>query len=343
MHILKEIVVMKNNDFQSLLQRFFLERLINQQNASACTILSYRDTFRILLKYAHEYLGISASSFSIKDIAAENVLKFLNHLEQVRKNKPETINNRLAAIKSFLEYVSYECPEYLGIIRKIKIIPSRKSKHKNIGYLTKEEIDSLIESCDISSQIGRRDRIMILLLFNSGMRVSEMANLKGSNVIRNNGHCQLTVLGKGRKERTIPLWSITEKILAKYIHENSIRENDYLLVGRNVLHLTRSGIRNRINYVVEKAELKCPSLKKKNITPHVFRHSTAMALLQAGIDLSTIAIWLGHESIETTHKYMTADIALKEKALAKLSEPQKNCKIRRYKPCQGILQFLENL
>jgi site-specific recombinase XerD len=334
---------MKNTDFQSLLQRFFLERLINRKNASACTVMSYRDTFRILLNYAHEYPGISALSFSIQDIAAENVLKFLNHLEQAGKNKTETVNNRPAAIKSFLEYVSYECPEYLGIIRKIKMIPFRKSRRKEIDYLTKEGIDSLIESCDASSLIGRRDRLMLLLLFNSGARVSEMANLKRSDVIFNNGHCQPAVLGKGGKERTIPLWTTTKKIVEKYIHENNIQPNDYLFAGRNVLRLTRSGIRNRINCVVKKARERCPSLKKKNITPHVFRHSTAMALLQAGVDLSTIAIRLGHESIETTHKYMAADIALKEKALASLSMPQKNCKTGRYKPRQDILQFLENL
>jgi site-specific recombinase XerD len=184
---------------------------------------------------------------------------------------------------------------------------------------------------------------MILLLFNSGARVSEMANLKCADVIFNNGHCQLTILGKGRKERTIPLWTTTKKMVGKYIHENNIQPNDYLFAGRNVFHRTRSGIRNRINCVVEKARESCSSLKRKNITPHVFPLSTAMALLQAGVDLSTIAIWLGHESIETTHKYMVADIALKEKALASLPVPQKNCKTGRYKPRQDILQFLENL
>jgi site-specific recombinase XerD len=266
----------------------------------------------------------------------------LNYLELVRKNKPETINNRLAAIKSFLEYVSYECPEYLGIIRKVKLIPARRVKHKEIDFLTKEEVDSLLDVCDKSSPIGRRDRLMILLLFNSGMRVSEMTALKGSSSNFTNGHCFLTIFGKRRKERTIPLWITTQKILAEYISENGIKENGHLLSGKNVPHLTRSGIRSRINYIVEKAKIHCLSLKKKRVSPHVFRHSTAMALLQAGVDLSTIAIWLGHESIETTHKYMVADMTLKEKALASMSMSNNYGK-KRYKTSSDILKFLETL
>jgi site-specific recombinase XerD len=334
---------MKSNSFQNLLQKYFLERLINQQNVSACTIESYRDAFRILFKFAQEELHIKASSLSIQDIKAENILKFLDYLERVRKNKPETVNNRLAVIKSFFEYVSYECPEYAGIIRKVKLIPARKVRHKEIDYLTKEEVDSLLEVCDMYSSIGRRDKLMILLLFNSGMRVSEMAALKRSNTIFNNGRCFLSILGKGRKIRTIPLWATTQKILYKYINENGVQENDYLLSGKNVPHLTRSGIRNRINCIVEKARPKCPSLQRKNVSPHVFRHSTAMALLQAGIDLSTIAIWLGHESVETTHKYMVADMTLKEKALARMPIPSNGYGNKRYRSTPDILKFLEDL
>lgn len=150
-------------------------------------------------------------------------------------------------------------------------------------------------------------------------------------------------MGKGRKERTVPLWKTTTNFLVKFMHENEIQSNDYLLSGRNVKHLTRSGVRYRINCIVKKASCDCPSLESKSVSPHVFRHSTAMSLLQSGIDISTIAIWLGHESIETTHKYMVADIRLKEKALEKLHEPESSHQEYRYQASDDILQFLNSL
>lgn len=335
---------MKNNDFQSLLQRFFLERLMNQQKSSPCTIQSYKDTFRILLKYMHDECGTKANKLTMEAINAEAIIGFLNYLENIRNNKSKTVNNRLAAIKAFMEYVSYECPEYLRIVRKVKAIPFRNVEKKEISYLTKEEIDSLLKACENSNHEGKRDFLMILLLYNSGMRVSEMTSVKGKDIIiSGNGQCQLRIMGKGRKERTIPLWQKTTKCLVKYMQENRIQGNDYLLSGRNVEHLTRSGVRYRIDNIVKKASEDCSSLRAKLVTPHVFRHSTAMSLLQSGVDISTIAIWLGHESIDTTHKYMVADIKLKENALKKLHEPESNHKNSRYHATDDILQFLNSL
>ena len=335
---------MKNNDFQSLLQRFFLERLMNQQKSSPCTIQSYKDTFRILLKYMHDECGTKANKLTMEAINAEAIIGFLNYLENIRNNKSKTANNRLAAIKAFMEYVSYECPEYLRIVRKVKAIPFRNVEKKEISYLTKEEIDSLLKACENSNHEGKRDFLMILLLYNSGMRVSEMTSVKGKDIIiSGNGQCQLRIMGKGRKERTIPLWQKTTKCLVKYMQENRIQGNDYLLSGRNVEHLTRSGVRYRIDNIVKKASEDCSSLRAKLVTPHVFRHSTAMSLLQSGVDISTIAIWLGHESIDTTHKYMVADIKLKENALKKLHEPESNHKNTRYHATDDILQFLNSL
>ena len=317
---------------------------MNQQKASSCTVQTYKDTFRILLKYMHEECGIKADSINMEAINADVVIGFLNYLENNRKNKCKTVNNRLAAIKAFMEYVSYECPEYLEIVRKVKAIPFRNVEKKEICYLTKEEMDSLLNACETSTPNGSRDYLMLLLLYNSGMRVSEMISLQGRDAIfSSNGQCHLRIMGKGRKERTVPLWQTTTKCLVQYMNENGIQSNDYLLSGRNVNHLTRSGVRYRIDCIVKKASNENTSLKNKSISPHVFRHSTAMSLLQSGIDISTIAIWLGHESIETTHQYMVADIKLKENALKKLHEPKSNNTDHRYRASDGILQFLNSL
>lgn len=335
---------MKSNDFQSLLQRFFLERLMKQQKSSSCTIQSYKDTFRIFLKYMNDEHAVKADTVEMETINADIIVGFLNYLETQRANKSKTINNRLAAIKSFMEYVSYEAPEYLGIIRKVKAIPFRNTEKKEICYLTKEEIDELLNACKTSTSDGRRDYLMILLLYNSGIRVSEMLSIRRNDIIESsNGQSHLKVMGKGRKERTIPLWKTTTKCLTQYIAEHGISNEDYLLSGRNVEHLTRSGVRYRIDCIVKEAAKNSPSLKNKSVTPHVFRHSTAMGLLQSGIDISTIAIWLGHETIETTHKYMVADIKLKEEALNKLHEPNQNHNNKRYHANKDILSFLNSL
>jgi len=338
------VISMRTNNFQSLLQRFFLERLINQQKASNYTIQSYKDTFRIFLKYLNEEHSIKADMVKMESINADIIIKFLNYLETQRSNKCKTINNRLAAIKSFMEYVSYEAPEYLGVVKKVRAIPFRNTEKKEVCYLTKAEIDTLLNVCDVSTLEGRRDYLMILLLYNTGIRVSEMVSIRKKDIIEfDNGQYHLKIMGKGRKERTIPLWKNTSKLLTQYIKEHKISNEDYLLSGRNIEHLTRSGVRYRIDCIVKEAIKNLPSLQNKSITPHVFRHSTAMGLLQSGVDISTIAIWLGHETIETTHKYMIADMKLKEEALKKMSPPGQHHENNRYHASKDILSFLNSL
>lgn len=334
---------MRTDTFQSLLRRFFLERLMNQQRVSPCTIESYRDTFRILLKYLYDTQGTKADALALEDLNANAVIDFLNYLEQHRKNDNSTINNRLAAIKSFMDYVTYECPEYLDIVRKVKLIPFRKVDRKEVSYLSKTELDALLAACKTSTSTGKRNYLMVLLLYNSGMRVSEMIILKGKDVVVTKGHCHIHITGKGRKERTVPLWEVTRKQLIEYLKENRIQADDFLLTGRNVEHLTRSGVRYRLNSIVNRAVGDCPSLKNKVISAHTLRHSTAMSLLQSGIDISTIAIWLGHESIETTHRYMVADLNLKEIALKKMHEPESAPMNARFHPSEELLQFLDTL
>lgn len=335
---------MENNTFHILLQNFFLKWMMGQKKVSPSTIQSYKDTFRILFEYLSKVRGVNPSSVNMNLINADTISEFLYYLEKDRKNSLKTVNNRLAAIKSFIDYMSYECPEYSDITRKIKRIPFRKCEKKEICYLTKEEIDSLLDSCEINTAEGRRDYLMLLLLYNSGMRVSEMILIRRKDVFfSDNGKCHLRVMGKGRKERVIPLWKSTTKCLTSFISEYNIDDNDYLLSGRNVDHLTRSGVRYRIDCIVKRAIKNCPSLIGKSITPHVFRHSTAMSLLQSGTDISTIALWLGHESIETTHQYMVADLKLKEAALNKLHEPNEKERNIRYQATGDILKFLNSL
>ncbi|TRM11473.1 tyrosine-type recombinase/integrase [Lentibacillus cibarius] len=341
---MRAVSAMKSNDFQSLLQNFFLKWMMGQKKVSPSTVQTYKDTFRILIKYMYDEHGVKPGSINMEVINADIIIGFTHYLENNRKNKYKTVNNRLAAIKSFMEYVSYEYPEYSGTAQKIKSIPFRKIEKKEICYLTKEEMDSLLNSCETENSEGRRDYLMLLILYNSGMRVSEMISIQGKDALfSDNGKCHLRIMGKGRKERNIPLWRTTSDCLADFMYEYGIQEDDYLLSGRNVKHLTRSGVRYRIDRIVKKSTAICPSLNNKTVTPHVFRHSTAMSLLQSGIDISTIAIWLGHESIETTHKYMVADIKLKERALNKLHEPESNETDYRYQATDDILQFLNSL
>lgn len=333
---------MKNNSFQVLLQRFFLERLINQMNASPCTVSSYRDSFRIFLKYMKAEKDCAPSKVTLEMCNADNILDFLKYLESVRKNSIKTRNNRLAAIHSFMEYVSFQVPEYLALIQRVKSIPFKKTETRAMDYLVAEEIDALLAGCDLNCWLGRRDRIMIAMLYNTGVRVSELVSMKKKDVTLNpNGRGTIRVLGKGRKERAIPLWKTTQNYLAEFFKESVGNDEEYLFIDQRGEKLTRSGAAFRLKSLAIAASEQCPSLRKKRITPHLFRHTTPMYLLKSGVDISTIAIWLGHESIETTHKYMVADLQLKEQALAKTKQPQTSN--FRYKPTANILSFLDAL
>lgn len=333
---------MKNTTFQSLLQCFFLERLMNQIRVSPCTISSYRDTFRIFLRYMKEKKQCTPSQVTFEMVNAENIIDFLNYMETVRMNSIKTRNTRLAAIHSFMKYASFQAPEYLSIIQRVMSIPFKKTETKNVDYLVMEEVESIMEACDLNNWLGRRDRIMVSILYNTGVRVSELVSIKKKDVtLHPNGTGSIRVMGKGRKERSVPIWKTTQNCLSEFLKETGDHAEDYLFTSQNGEKLTRSGVMYRLDCLVKTASHHCLSLLKKRVTPHVYRHTTAMHLLEAGVDISTIAIWLGHESIETTHKYMVADLRLKEKALAQISEP--NVTGFRYKPSADILSFLDSL
>lgn len=333
---------MKKDNFQILLQRYFLERLINQRNVSHCTISSYRDTFRLLLKYLKEEKKCAPDKLTIELISVENVLDFLKYLTVVRGNSISTVNNRLAAIHSFMDYVAYQNPEFLFIVQQVKAIPYKKNESKTFEYLRAVEVEAILNCCDLKTLSGRRDRIMIALFYNTGVRVTELLSVKISDItVNQNATSTVQVLGKGRKHRIVPLWKKTASFLAEFIRETGKKDDDYLFTSNSGQQLSRSGAKYRLDRLVKSSLNTCPSLRRKHVTPHTFRHTTAMHLLQAGVDLSTIAIWLGHESIETTHKYMTADLHLKERALAQVKEPE--LEGFRYRPSNDILSFLDGL
>jgi len=332
-----------NSTFQDLLQKFFLKRMINQKQASPETIKSYRDTFRIYIEYLNMVHKCPPHKIGLEHIEAEYILGFLEYLDHKRRNQTKTINNRLAAIHAFLHFMSFEKPEYSATIQRSLMIPFRKAEKRQIGFLTKEEIDALLDACSMKDSLGRRDRMMVLILYNTGVRVSELLSLRCRDIIFDGSGSTafIHLTGKGRKESNVPLWKITVSYIKKYIDEHGLKPDDKLFLNHTGDELTRSGVRYRIACLVEKAQKNLPGLKNKNISPHTFRHSTALHLLQSGVDISTIAIWLGHEGINTTHKYMEADIEMKQRTLEKMAEPSIDG--YRYKPSKDILSFLASL
>ena len=336
---------MKNDkcSFQTLIEKYFLQWLMAQRNVSPETVKSYRDTFRIFLKYLKSVHKIEPSEITINCLEAEYILGFLNHLEKERGNQPKTINARLSAIGSFLRYLTFEIPEYSGLLSRSLMIPYRKEEKRELDFLTKEEYQALYDACESDSKLGRRDQLMLILLYNTGVRVSELVGLTARSVKMDASGLPsyIHIVGKGRKERDVPLWKSSAIYLRKFLDAYGKDNNNKLFVNRGDDALTRSGVRYRLSCLVDKASKSTPSLMCKTISPHTFRHTVALNLLQSGVDISTIAIWLGHESILTTHKYMAADMDMKRRTLEKVQEPGNNS--FRFRPDNAILAFLDSL
>lgn len=333
----------ENKSFQALLQKFFLQWLITQRNVSPETVKSYRDTFRIFIKYLGAAHKIKPSAITIYCLEAEYILNFLNFLENERDNRTKTINVRHSAINCFLRFLSFEVPEYSGLLSRSLMIPYRKEEKRQMDFLTKEEYQALLDACDPDSMLGRRDQLMLILLYNTGVRVSELVGLKVQNIIVDAGGLPsyIHVYGKGRKERDVPLWKSTAAFLRKFMDSYVTDGDAKIFFNRIDGALTRSGVRYRLKCLVGKSSKSTPSMTRKVISPHTFRHTVALNLLQSGVDISTIAIWLGHESILTTHKYMAADMEMKRRTLEKLQEPGENP--LQFKPDDTMLAFLDSL
>jgi integrase/recombinase XerD len=331
---------MKTHPLPVYLQRFFTDRLAMQLKASPHTITSYRDTFRLLLKFAALRLHRSPTELHIVDIDAELIGLFLADIESARGNSARSRNTRLSAIRSFFKYVAVNEPQLLHHCQRILAMPAKRHEKRAIDYLSRIEVEALIEVPDLFNWHGRRDRAMLALALQTGLRVSELINLSCGNIVLGAG-AHVRCIGKGRKERATPLRKDTVRVLRDWLAERHGTETDLVFVSNRNQRLSRDAVEHIVRRYVRLASIKCPSLKKKRVTPHVLRHSAAMQLLQNGVDRTVIALWLGHESVETTQMYIHADIKLKEKAMAR-TQP---AKIRRgrYHPDDKLLAFLEAL
>jgi site-specific recombinase XerD len=322
------------------LQAFFADYLCQQRRLSPHTIVSCRDTFRLLLTFVHDHTGVEPSAVRMGDIDAPVILRFLSYLEQERGNSVRSRNIRLSALRSFFRLVALRDPDSLGVVMRVLAIPMKREDRKLIAYLTRTEMQALLATPDASKWSGRRDYALLLTLYNSGARVSEVTALKREQVcFGTSTFLQLT--GKGRKERTVPLWTHTAQVLKAWFEELGEDARPMAFPNARGKALSREGVDYLLNQAVQRAIPACPSLATKHITPHVVRHSTAIHLLQAGVDIATIALWLGHESIETTHMYLQADLARQEQALEKLDPLEGGWK--RFHADDPLLTFLNTL
>jgi len=327
-------------DLAAPLQSFFTERLLRQQQASPHTIAGYRDCFRLLLHFAKDRLGKMPSQLLIEDLDAPFVGLFLEHLQGVRKNSARTRNARLGAIHSFFRYVALEEPALALHCQRILAVPNKRHERRPIEFLHREEIDALLAVPNLSTWMGRRDRTLLLVAVQTGLRVSELIGLNRQDVVLGTG-AHVRCLGKGRKQRCTPLCPETARMLEAWLRERQGLPEDPLFPSIRGGRLSRDAIERLITKYVHRAEPTCPSLKRKNVSPHVLRHAAAMDLLHHGVDRSVIALWLGHESVQTTQMYLHADMRLKEKALSRTAPL--GVKPARFRPDDKLLAFLEGL
>ena len=321
------------------LQRFFREYLSAQRNVSHTTIAAYRDTFRLLLSYLRKTHRRCSHTLSLEALTSDTILRFLDYLEQQRGNTIRTRNARLAAIRSFVHYLSdWLGPELPVCVARILAIPFKRYVQVMSGFLSRQEVDAIL-GATTDTWTGRRDHLLFLLLYNTGARISEVLALRVMDIRA--GGKQVQVLGKGRKQRSLPLWRQTQKRLRQWIRENRFNPESPLLPNRFGQRLTRAGAAYQLRQLVQRASAKLPALQQRPISPHTFRHSMAMGLLEAGIATEVIALFLGHETPKTTHLYMEASLAMKKQALEKVSPPKsKRCT---FQPDDELLRFLENL
>jgi len=323
-----------------ILEKFFTERLMNQKRVSNETVMAYRDTFRLLLKYTQRELGKKPSMLLLEDLDTSLICKFLNHLEEDRHNTPRTRNHRLAAIRSFFHFASFEAPQISAHIQRVLAIPTKRYQKREIDFLTVDEVDAILDTIDKSTWLGRRDHALISLAVHTGLRVSELINLCCADVTLGAGayvHCN----GKGRKDRSTPLGRTVATVIGHWLDERGAKPSVPLFPTRQGNKLSRDTVEYILNKYASLAGQRCPSLLKKHVSPHVLRHTAAVHLLQSGVDLCVIALWLGHESLESTQAYMNSDLTQKIKILEKTLPIRANTAI--FKPDDKLIEFLKAL
>lgn len=328
-------------DLPALIERWFTDRLMRHRGASANTIASYRDTFRLLFAFPQERLRRAPSKLNLADLDAPFICSFLENLEAHRSATARTRNLRLTAIRSFFRYAAYEAPAYSAHIQRVLAIPTKRCDKRQLHFLTRTEIDAILSCPDQSTWIGRRDYALLLLAVQTGLRLSELVGLDRNAVTLGRG-AHVRCIGKGRKERCMPLTKTAQHTLGAWLKEPRRRGTTALFPNIHGGQLSTDGVQSLLNKYVAQAHSGCVSLRSKRISPHVLRHTAAMELLQAGVDCSVIALWLGHESIETTQTYLHAHIELKEAALAKL-KPYERERAKRFRSTDHLLEFLNTL
>lgn len=323
-----------------IMQRFFTEKLIAQRHASPHTIAAYRNAFRLLLTFAQQITGTQPWRLDLAQLDAPLITAFLHHLETTRGNSAATRNARLAAIHSVFRYASLHAPEHTATIQRVLAIPGKRATNTIVTFLDQQESQALLAAPDQTVWTGRRDHALLLFALQTGLRVSELTAVTCGHLHLGTG-AHVRCEGKGRKERCTPLTPATVTVLHDWLHEHHGTPDDPLFPSRTGGPLSTDAVQARITKYQAIAAVVCPSLAEKTVTPHTLRHTTAMDLLHAGVDITVIALWLGHESIQTTQRYIHADLALKERALARITPPTPAP--GRYQPPDPLLAFLKSL
>jgi len=327
-------------NFPTLLQSFFTQRLMQQRRASPHTIGSYRDSFRLLLQFAQARVGKPPSQLAFEQIDAPLIAAFLDEMEHRRGITARSRNLRLTAIRSFFRYAAFEAPAHSEQIQRVLAMPSQRFTRAQVGFLTRPEVEALLAAPDQHTWSGRRDHALLLVAVHSGLRLSELTALRRHALILGTG-AHIQTLGKGRKERATPLTKQTVAVLKAWLREIPDPPDATVFPSARGERLSADGVQYLLTKHVAVASKMCPSLQQRRITPHMLRHTTAMELLQAGMDRAVIALWLGHESVQTTQIYLDANLAMKEQALAKTAPPEG--KPGRYRPDDRLLAFLKAL
>ena len=310
---------MHPDELPELVQRFFAHYLVCQRNLSTHTRNGYRDTFRLFLSFLAQRFHRPIDQLTLDTISPETVLAFLDYLETARSNTARSRIVRLAAIRTFVRFVLGEAVgvSFVGIGHRILAIPQKKSPKPVLGFITREEINAVLAATDPATRSGQRDRLLFTFLYNTGARISEALQLRAQDLLDHAVHLR----GKGRKDRAVPVWPGTERLLRQWCKTNCLTPEQLIFTNRNGEPLSRDGVAFRLALTVRKAAQHCPSLNKRTITCHTFRHACAMSLLQAGVALEVIALWLGHAKPLTTHGYIEADLKMKADCLKRLTEP----------------------
>ena len=322
------------------LQAFFTDRLARQRHASGETVRAYRDTWRLMLGFAAARTGKQPSALDISDIDSELVAAFLDHLEHDRHNSVRTRNARLSAIHSLFRFAASRHPEHAATIGRVLAMPSKRFERALVTYLSPDEVDALLKTPDPATWAGRRDRVLMLLMVQTGLRISELIGLRRNDIHLGAG-AHVACHGKGRKDRTTPLTKPTVEALRCWLAESPGAPTDPVFPTRTGRSLSRDAVERRLTRHQATAARTCPSLNRKHITAHVLRHTAAMRLLEAGVDTTVIALWLGHERVDTTAIYLHAHLGIKENALARTTPP--HTEPGRYHPPDALLAFLEGL